>query len=327
MAALKGVAWRTLVLLGVLTGLNVLVDPLDVHGTRLVEPIVLGTRQTKLQLYRALRPRPEIVVLGSSRAFRVDPAYVEEKTGKAAFNAAVHAGSPRDFLAFARCMARDGAFPRTVVVGLGLEHFKVPSPPAERRDPLAACGADTDERGWTWSSARPSFLTVEETWASLRVLGMEVTGRPQALYSDVRADGLLEPRGTKPLEAALAESLAGTWSPAFLASYASLDPTCLEEFRRFLEVCRAQHSRVIVYLTPFHPDALARYRAESRFVALRQQLLDQLAAWSKDFPVVSRDLTDIASFGGRPESFTDASHPDAEGDRRVVDALLPDLRE
>src|SRR6185295_7296351 len=150
MAALRGVAWRALVLLAVLTGLNVLVDPLDVHGTRLLEPIVLGTRQTKLQLYRARQPRPEIVILGSSRAFRVDPAYVEERTGRSAFNAAVHAGSPRDFLAFAHCMAGEGSFPRTVVVGLGPEHFKASGPPVERRDPLSACKARPETPGWTW---------------------------------------------------------------------------------------------------------------------------------------------------------------------------------
>ncbi len=323
MPALRGLAARAVLVAALVAGLNVAVDPFDVYGTGLVEPLVLGTRQPKLTLYRARTPPPEIVVLGSSRAFTVDPAYIQEKTGRSAFNASVHAGTPRDFLAFARCMAAAGHFPATLVVALGVEQFKSAARPAEGRDPLAACGG-SDGRP-SWLEARPGFLTLDETWASLRVLGLQITGRPEALYSRIEPDGMLRPRTTQPLAEALTESLAQNWSPAALGGEA-LHPVPLEQLRELLEIARGQRTRVVVYLAPFHPRALERYRAGSHFESLNRQLLARLAAWSREYPVTAHDFTDIASVGGAPDGFTDASHPDAAGDRSIVDALLPELR-
>src|SRR5262245_33529934 len=67
--------------LGMVAGLNSLVNPFGIYATRLFEPIVLHSRSEKMQLYRAARPRPEIVVLGSSSSFAMPPAYIRARTG------------------------------------------------------------------------------------------------------------------------------------------------------------------------------------------------------------------------------------------------------
>src|SRR5438046_196931 len=86
---LRGLAAKSAFLLAATVGLNLLVDPLGVHGSRLFDPIALKTRGTKLYLYEQTRPAPAIVVLGSSRSFGVEPRYITAKTSRSAFNAAV----------------------------------------------------------------------------------------------------------------------------------------------------------------------------------------------------------------------------------------------
>ena len=94
---LRGLAARSVFLLAATVGLNLLIDPLGVYGSRLFEPIVLRTRGAKLYLYEQTRPAPAIVILGSSRSFSVDPQYVEAKTSRKAFNAAVNLYEQVDF--------------------------------------------------------------------------------------------------------------------------------------------------------------------------------------------------------------------------------------
>ena len=70
---------RAGLLLAAVGALNVFVDPFGTHGTDVLSPIVLSSRQPKLNLYRRASPPPEAVVLGSSRAFDMEPSSVERK--------------------------------------------------------------------------------------------------------------------------------------------------------------------------------------------------------------------------------------------------------
>ena len=95
---LRGLAARTAFLVAAVAGLNLLADPMGVHGSRLFEPIAWRTRGEKLHLYEQARPVPEVVVLGSSRSFNVEPGYIREKTSRPAFNASLAGGGVRDYL-------------------------------------------------------------------------------------------------------------------------------------------------------------------------------------------------------------------------------------
>ncbi len=319
-----GVLARAAALLAAVAGLNLAVNPFDMYPSRWFVPLVLSTRHTKLQLFEARQPPPDLVVLGSSRSMTIDPAYILEKTGRNAFNAAVHGASPRDYVAFAHCLEAAPAFPRTVVIALGMEQLRGGSRLVEHHDALADCKP---------AEARPmsdaladlaSLFTLDQTWASLRVLNLEIVGRPKPQFR-FRDDGMVVEVRNQPLETALQASLDGNWSPGIFR-FDAFDATPLDQVRQVLETCRRHGARAVVYLPPFHPRAIARYRAESRFVALRDGLLAQLEAWSREYPMSYYDLTEVERFGGSAAMFTDASHPSDEGGRRLVDALLPALR-
>jgi len=60
------------------------------------------TRSTKVDLIDQLTEAPGLLVLGSSRAMRVDPDHVRDLTGRSGFNCAVSSGSVADAYSFVR---------------------------------------------------------------------------------------------------------------------------------------------------------------------------------------------------------------------------------
>jgi hypothetical protein len=129
---------------------------------------------------------------------------------------------------------------------------------------------------------------------------------------------------TRPLEEALESSLAGNWRPSQFDAD-RLHPMSVALMRQFLELCRDRRAKVVVYLPPYHPRAMARYLKESRFAFLRTRVLEQLAAWAMQYPLEFYDFTEVHRFGGRSDMFYDASHPSEDASRLMLDVMLADL--
>ncbi len=313
-------------LLAFIAALNIVVDPFGAHGTNVLDPIILSSRRPKLQLYRRASPAPEIVVLGSSRSFDMEPASIERITGRRAFSAAVQAAVPQDYEDLAECFEQTGRFPSVLIVGLGIEQMLAgDGPPIEHDDPLAVCRSS---RGAVPRGVRAlgSTLGLQETLGSLRSLLLQAGGRrvPMTVFG---TDGALlrQTPGTFDLDRALEDSLAGSWSPRSFDSE-FLAPASVAHFDRLFEISRRHQARVVVYLPPYHPRALERYRAESRFVALHAQLLRQVADWQRRYAIRAHDFTEIAAFRGAAEMFHDAAHPNEEAGRLMSAVIAQDLR-
>jgi len=317
-----GLAARVVLLLVATAGLNYLVNPFGAYATHLFEPIVLSSRFPKLSLYERRSPAPAIVVLGSSRCFTMEPSYIETRTSRPAFNAAVHAGGPRDYLDLARCFASHRSFPSVLIVGLGVEQLVTQPALVERRDPFASCRSGGAAPMSEFVRTYRGLVTIEEAWASVRVLTLELTGRPAPLYR-FAADGMMQVSETRPLEEAVATSLAGNWRPSQFDSD-RLDPMSVALMRQFLELCRDRQAKVVVYLPPYHPRAIARYIEQSRFASLRARVLEQLASWAMQYPLEFYDFTEVHRFGGRGDMFYDASHPREDACRLMLDVMLAD---
>jgi hypothetical protein len=323
-AFLRGLVVRTAALLAAAACLNLFVNPFGTYGTHVFEPIILTSRRPKLNLYEHRNPAPAIVVLGSSRSFSMEPSYIEARTSRPAFNAAMHAAGPQDYLDMARCYAAKGRFPSTLIVGLGVEQLITEPVTIERHDPLASCSGRDGESLSAFLRAYRGLFTLEETWASLRLFVLDLKGaRPAPLYR-FAADGAIQSIKPRPLDQAVDESLSGNWQPSEF-DRDSLNSKRVEQMRQLLELCRDRGARVIVYLPPYHPRATARYLRESRFASLRALVLGQLGAWTSQYPVRFYDFTELSSFGGRDDMFYDASHPREDAFRLMVDRMLADL--
>jgi hypothetical protein len=318
---LRGLAARSVFLLAATVGLNLLVNPLGVYGSRLFEPIALRTRGAKLYLYEQTRPAPAIVILGSSRSFSMEPQYIKAKTSRNAFNATVAGAGVRDYLDFAQCFAARGSFPSLLIVGVGVEQALSEGRTFERNDLMADClhpRKTLSDRVETYRG----LLTLQETWASLRVLGLELTGRPAPAYS-FGSDGMIRGFGSlrRPLEQNVNDSLAAAWGPTNF-SHDGLSPESVSQIQQLLDLCRDHGAKVIVYLPPYHPRAVTLYLKESHFASARSHLLEQLASWATEYPLRFYDFTEVSRFGGREEMFDDASHPTADANRLMLDIML-----
>jgi len=321
---LRGLAARSAFLLGATVGLNLLVNPMGVHGSRLFEPIALRTRSEKLYLYEQTRPAPAIVILGSSRSFSVDPQHIKAKTSRKAFNASAAGAGIRDYLDFGQCFAARGSFPSLLIVAVGVEQALSDGRAFERNDLMDEClhpQRTLSDRAQTYRG----LLTLQETWASLRVLGLELTGRPAPAYS-FGSDGMIRgPESPPPrlLDQKVDESLAATWGPSNFAND-RLSPESIIQIRQLLDLCRDHRAKVIVYLPPYHPRAVTRYLKESQFSSVRSQLLERLASWATEYPLRFYDFTEVSRFGGREDMFDDASHPRDDANRLMLDIMLAD---
>ena len=317
---LARIALAGALLLSVVAGLNYLVNPFGIYSPHLFEPLLLHSRAEKMRLYRIAQPPPEIVVLGSSSSFSMPPAYIRERSGRPAFNASLHGGVPGDYLAFLRYMASLDKVPKLLIVPLSVELLRPNlSASFEPHNPLERYreGEPRDLlEGPRW------LLTLEQTRASLRVLAAEQKGRPPSQYRfDADGGGRFTTSSVR-LEQVVDAYLAAEWGPD-LFRFPALDEAQIFHFRQFLELARRLTVKVIVYIPPLHPRAVALYERETNLPALRTELLEHLRIWQAEGLVANvHDFTRLASFGGEASEFHDLAHPTAEASRRMLDIIL-----
>ena len=308
-------------LLFLVATLNYLVNPLGIYSTRLLEPLVLHSRTEKMRLYRAAQPPPEIVVLGSSSSFTMSPVYIRERTGRPAFNASLHGGVPEDYLAFLRYMTSLDKLPKLLIVPMSVELVRPNLPTGfEPHNPLKPY-LERESRDLLEGARR--LFTFEQTRASLRLLAAERKGRPPSHYR-FDADGWGHfAESSTPLEKIVDAYMATKeWGPG-LYGFRELDETQISYFRQFLTLARRLGVKVIVYLPPLYPRAVAFYERETNLPALRTRLVEHLRAWQADGLIAAvHDFTRVESFGGAAAEFHDLAHPTAAASRRMLDLML-----
>jgi hypothetical protein len=303
--------------------LNYVANPFGLFRPDFFEPIVLHSRADKMRLYAGQETAPDVVVFGSSPAFTLAPSCIEQRTRQRAFNASLHGGTARDFLAFTRYMVGRGRPPRLAIVQLRVEQFRPDTGVGfEPGDPLTAYAADDPAVLGTAGAAARTLLTLEQTEASLRLLAVELRGRPRPRYVfDPDGLGHFTPNSLQTVDDYLAEA-----AKPHHFRFRQLSGYHLDQLDRFLTLCRENQVRVIVYVPPYHPRLAALWERETRLPELKAQLLGFLARQASRGGVTVHDLSDPAAFGGTERMFLDALHPDAEANCRMVEVMLADNR-
>src|SRR3989338_5873489 len=97
-----GFILAAVLLLGAIIALSVLVNPRGLFGTNKFTPLVATDRPIKLGLIKASESAPDIIILGSSRVFKIDPETIERDTKLRAFNFGVNNAKPEEFLAISK---------------------------------------------------------------------------------------------------------------------------------------------------------------------------------------------------------------------------------
>lgn len=277
------------------------------------------TRRAKVDLLQAFEKRcggaPGLLVLGSSRAMRVDPAQLRSALRLRTFNAAVSSGTVPDAYAFLRfARRRYPAASPAVLWFLDVESMRLPGchPYLLSVKRLADClpkGADRRTvslpRGLAAGAAEGAPV-VRPRWHR--------DGLLVSWWHDwQRSRGRTTDAGVRYHQRQLAAVYRGGW-PGMSGSakwYAT----------QIVRQANEMGAAPVVVLTPYHP-RLRGFLAARGWRRAHRQVRRFLTRLATRFDLRVVDLTGGAVVDGRPGSWYDGVHPRAGQMRRIVRAVI-----
>jgi hypothetical protein len=305
---------------------NAIVDPLGSVGTGLVQPIVFSDHAERLKLIDRLSQPPQLVVLGSSRALKAEPSYLQQLTGLRGFNAAAANGKTEDGFAYANLF--HDRWPDARIRYLWLleaEAFRdrPPSPqllqePALARHFPASARAgsrlDDLQRLFEWNTTKASAKTV---WHALR-------GAPQEGAVELAPDGFravdqhdVSERDGISFQSRLDESTATARTFVPTMQKDGLAPAQKRYFEQAVADMNRWGVEPVIVLGPVHP----AYRAAMggpAYDRLNDELTAYLASLHGRLRFTVADERDLATFGGSPNEFYDGIHMHVANMRKML---------
>lgn len=310
------------------------VDPRGQFGGGRFPTVFLNARVIKQDLLRERQATAPVqaVIIGSSRSMLLPPARVEQVTGLRAFNLGVFAATADDYLALYR--RATALTPALDLVILGVDPFTLV--PGDRHPDL--------ETDWALRSAIDSQAT-----GLLHRLQHEVRVHKETLKFGYLADigrslwfarsppemrNRFEPDGRMTYPVADRAIAAGRYD--FRAEQARCVPEQLAMLERSDSVSAARRAlivqtvreaagaghRVVVWLTPSHPDLLAAMTASPRATTQLGAVRDLVEELRGVAGISVFDLHDPVAAGLQPAGWYDCVHMSASDAGRVVELLL-----
>jgi hypothetical protein len=268
------------------------------------------TRKAKVTRLKAFAKRfgtaPQLLILGSSRSMRADPAQLRKALGVKGFNAAVSSGTITDAYAFFRYTKRRYPAAKPAVLWfLDVEVFRL-------------------------SGYQPYLLSVPELVKCLPSSGPGVAPRPHSLPASLamggvnggrtvaprfHADGLMTFWWHDVQRAAGRGTMAGVRfnQGTYGAMYArhgwkGLTGSAKWFAARIVKEANEMGVTPVIVLTPYHP-VLRRHLAALGWTRAYKQVRGFLRQLKKRHELRIVDLTSLRSFGGWPNGFYDGVHP------------------
>jgi hypothetical protein len=316
------------VLLAVLA-FDAAVDPWGQLGTDLFPSLIPTDRPVKAKLVDRLAAPPQLIVFGSSRALKIDPAYLQQKLGQRGFNAGVSDGEPEDAWAFLNLI--HSRFPNArphFLYMLDVEAFRgTPDPGVLDTSQLARYVP----AGQRWSARLHGVLPLL-SWkglhASARVFRKSVVGNGIPLRNTVFAANGFRATDIHDIARARGSSLAeqlraseGLYSWVYRTLYHRLSPTQESYFERTLAKMDAWGAPPVIVLTPIHPQ-MRKVLGPLGWNVRYRQVRAYLRALSTRYRFTVLDMTSISSFGGSPRLFYDGFHLTIPNMHRLLDTLV-----
>lgn len=332
-----GILTGTIALLGCVAAFNALIDPYGFVGSAVFPTAILSDRATKACLAERLPAGPKLVVYGSSRAMKVDPAFVSRLTGLTSFNAAVSSATPADVWAFANFLHdRFPGLRSRVIWLLDIESFRArPLDPGLLETPALAryfsASAQANARInsiWallSWKAAQDAFRVATSPRASAATqvpCTYRTNGVTEYAPNGLRQwdfHDLAEARGTS-LSTGIGQSIT-LYRGIYTNTYPGLATAPRRWFERTLRAMHTWGTRPIIVLTPVQPKLL-RVIGPLGWQRRHAQVVRYLRAVAKRIPFELLDASHVATFGGSRRAFYDGVHMTAPNARRLAAWLI-----
>jgi hypothetical protein len=335
LAFLFVLALTAFILMAAVGTLNTLADPYGLVGIKLLPTVTTSDRTIKADFLEKLAQPPQLVVLGSSRSMRYEPAYLHQKTGLRTFNAGVNGiGGTADAWAMSNFIhdTFPNAQPRYLWL-LDVESFvpfKVQGRTAnEPRLAKYVEGSGTIQRTpeaiarSVWDN-RSSVFSWVTAWDSLRVIlnRKEVKVKASKYRNTFMPDGVLKQRlWSKKEWAQRFPRSVKRYGDLYRNAYKTLDPEAKSYFERTLGFMNDHGATPLVVLTPINPKLL-KVVGPLGWQERHQQVVDYVASLQGKYDFVFVDITDITKFRAYPRQFYDGVHMTTMNTQRAIDYVL-----
>jgi hypothetical protein len=303
-----------------------LVDPYGGLGTGIFPTELTVDASVKADLANRLTAPPGVLVLGSSRSLKVDPAYLQRRSGLTAFNAGVRGGTPVEAYAMARYLHDrfPGSHPHYLWL-LDVEAFR-----SDTIDPNLLNDSRLDgyfplsERLRARGHAIWPLLSWTGAGDALHVVRSEIDGSApsaggarRAATREFRADGYHD------------VTELHDWGFEFKkykgfyahGAYPRLQSLPVEYLEKTLALMNSWGARPVIVVTPIHPK-LQRILAPMGWTDRHRDLLALLKQLQRRYRFDFVDESSLASWGGVPRDFADGVHLEPANMRRLTDAVL-----
>ncbi|MCK4593825.1 hypothetical protein KAU45_04935 [bacterium] len=316
--------------LAVLLVLQYLLDPLDMYpGEQLAPSVVQSVRREKAEGYLEHSGRDlDAVILGSSRAMRLDPCRLTGY-GYKAYNLAVHNARAEDLYCLLRLVLEHNARPlRLIVLGIDVESFHNAKPTDRNLLGCPELARYMGEAGPIGERSDEDLLRDLSTNLRLSFVSayLSVTGELER-----RRVGLVPQNGnytTTPLRPRnhsdrLDPSIVGMYRERFVG-FTGLSSDRIGYFEGFLGLAAENGIRVLGFITTLHP-SLDRYLARN---TTYDERLEELRAYldSLKYPNFTyRDFSLPERFGGTDADFGDSAHIGSVNAGLILDRLLEEM--
>lgn len=312
--------------------LNLYVNPYAQYPTEFVEPLVQTSRAQKTQLLSQLPSPPDGLIVGSSRVLKYEPHYLQQRLGQTFFNAGVNFGKPEDHLAFLRFYQNQfGQLPKTLVVGLDVHGFNGSLPTDARllnNRQLASRIPDAIPFADRFQSVK-ELLSWQQTMSSVRSLKRRAAeDHDETSIESFQSDGVIvyHQREQQIAEGSYDFTSALNYNKReykqLFAGYEELSKKRLGLFLETVKTCQNAGSKVVVFLTPMHPELDEYLSDATTYHDRRSELIQFVTEQSRSRGFAFHDLTEIEEFGGSADLFVDGVHPLETNTRRALNRLF-----
>ena len=312
---------------------NWTVNPYGQYSSNCFEPIVHDSRSEKVELLERLETAPLGLILGSSRALKFEPEYLQKRTSQTFFNFAVNHGRPEDFLAIVRYyLDRFGCYPKTILIGVDVASLNdvVPNDARLSSEPrLFAFAKETS----SWSDDFDRFsqlFSYQQLNSSVRSIRNCV--HPIQRNVDVQSfttDGVIQyferqaqiEAGTYDFESALDFNHREFLS--IFGQFTNPSQRRLEYLRETVQLCESNGSQVYLFTTVSHPRLRELLADKTKFLQVEERAVKAIQTIALDLNAKFVYFGSVESFAGDPDCFVDGVHPLEPNTRRMIDRLIP----
>jgi hypothetical protein len=323
-------------LLGIAT-LNWSVNPYGQYPPRLIEPLVQDSRVEKLALFDGLEEQPDGLVLGSSRAMKFEPQYLQKKTHLTFFNFAVNHGRPEDFVAILRNYRdRYGRSPKLVLIGVDIASLNdvVPSDARLSSAPRLHRFVQGD---LPWSEEFERYcqlFSYQQSSASMKSLRLACSTSPRKqIPEQFDSDGTIQylerdeqlKSGTYDFDGALQYNQRELQS--IFSSMKHLSKTRLGYLLEAVRLCEFNGCQAVLFATVHHPFLRETLAEKTDFLRRESEAAESLQMLARSLGADFLNFGTVESFGGEPTEFYDGVHPMEANTRRMIDHMAPIIKE